>query len=93
MSLLSYRLKEARRPLPAEVCDLAEHAIAAFGLKAASIQYAEAGAAGELAVLMVRLHEQTNDPIVRERVLNTMDEMIRTGFYGIDEQLRNQYDR
>ena len=93
VSLLSYRLKEARRPLPAEVCDLAEHAIAAFGLRAASIQYAEAGAAGELAVLMVRLHEQTNDPIVRERVLNTMDEMIRTGFYGIDEQLRNQYDR
>ena len=93
VSLLSYRLKEARRPLPAEVCDLAEHAIAAFGLKAASIQYAEAGAAGELAVLMVRLHEQTNDPIVRERVLDTMDEMIRTGFYGIDEQLRNQYDR
>ena len=93
VSLLSYRLKEARRPLPAEVCDLAEHAIAAFGLKAASIQYAEVGAAGELAVLMVRLHEQTNDPMVRERVLNTMDEMIRAGFYGIDEQLRNQYDR
>ena len=42
---------------------------------------------------MVRLHEQTNDLVLRERVLNTIDEMIRSGFYGIDEQLRQQYDR
>ena len=41
---------------------VAERALATFGLKATSIQYEEAGAAGELAVLMVRLHEQTNDP-------------------------------
>ena len=93
VNLLTYRLKEARRPLPAEICDLAENAIAAFGLKASSIQHEEAGVAENLAVLMVRLHEQTNDPMLRERVLNTIDEMIRAGFYGIDEQLRNQYDR
>ena len=93
VSLLAYSLKDARRPLPAEVCMIAERALAAFGFKATSIQNEEAGVAGDLAVLMVRLHEQTNDPVLRERVLNTIDEMIRSGFYGIDEQLRQQYDR
>ena len=93
VSLLAYRLKDARRPLPAEVCVVAERALAAFGSKETSIQNEEAGVAGELAVLMVRLHEQTSDPVFRERILNTIDEMIRSGFYGIDEQLRQQYDR
>ena len=92
-SLLAYRLKDARQPMPAEICTLAERALEAFGSKAASIQYEEAGVAEELAALMVRLHEQTNDPVLRERVLTTIDQMIRSGFYGIDEQLRQQYDR
>ena len=93
VSLLAYRLKDSRRSLPAEICMVAERALATFGLKATSIQYEEAGAAGELAVLMVRLHEQTNDPILRERVLNIIDEMTRLGFYGIDDQLSQHYDR
>ena len=92
-SLLAYRLRDARQPLPAEICTLAERALEAFGSKAASVQNEEAGVSGELAALMVRLHEQTNDPVLRERVLNTIDEMIRAGFYGIGEQLKQQYDR
>ena len=92
-SLLAYRLRDARQPLPAEVCTLAERALEAFGSKAASVQNEVAGVSGELAALMVRLHEQTNDPVLRERVLNTIDEMIRAGVYGIGEQLNQQYDR
>ena len=92
-SLLAYRLKDARHPLPAEICTLAERAVAAFGSRAASMQYEEAGVAGELGALMIRLHEQTSDPVLRERVLTIIDQMIRSGFYGIDEQLREQYDR
>ena len=42
---------------------------------------------------MVRLHEQSHDPVLRERVLTIIDQMIRSGFYGIDEKLREQYDR
>ena len=93
VSLLAYRLKDAQRSLPAELCTVAERAVATFGFKAASIQNEEAGVAGELAALMIRLHEQTSNPVLRERVLNTIDQMIRSGFYGIDEQLRQQYDR
>ena len=93
VTLLVNRLKDARRPLPSEVCTLAERAVAAFGIKAASAQNEEAGVGMGLAALMVRLYEQTNDPVEQERVLDTIDEMIRSGFYGIDEQLQQQYDR
>ena len=88
-----YRLKDARLPLPAEVCDLAERAVAAYGFKASSIQFKEAGVAYTLAPLMVRLYEETSDPILRERVLDVIDDMIRAGFFGIDEKLGQQYDR
>ena len=93
VTLLVHRLKDARRPLPSEVCTLAERALEAFGSKAASSQHEEAGFAGELAALMVRLHEQTNDTVIQERILDTFDKMIRLGFYGVDEQLKRQYDR
>ena len=90
---LAYRLKEARRPLPAELCTLAERMVGAYGTRAASVENREAGAAYMLAPLLIRLHEQTDDPLLRERILNVIDEMLRVGFWGIDEQLRQQFDR
>ena len=92
-NILAYRLSEARQPLPVEVCDLAERAVGTFGYKAASIQFREAGAATHLSSLMVRLLEETDDSIMRARILGTIDEMIRAGFMGIGEQLGQQYDR
>ena len=93
VGLLAHRLRDARRPLPAEVCDLAKRAVAAYGSKAASIQFAEAAAAYGLAQVMVRLHEETSDPVLRGRILDAIDSMVRAGFHGVDEQLRQQYDR
>ena len=87
------RLLEAQRPLPTEVCDLAEHAVAAYGTKAASPQFAEAGYAGELSKLMVRLHEETGGRALRRRILIAIDDMMRAGFYGLDDQLKQQYER
>ena len=92
-NIIAYRLREAQRSLPAEVCDLAQSAVAAFGFRASSEQNSEAGAASDLSVLMVRLHEETDDPILRRRILDVIDEMIRAGFIGIDEQLERQFDR
>ena len=40
---LVHGLQEARFPLPGEVCDLAERAVATFGSRAASIQFREGG--------------------------------------------------
>ena len=87
------RLQESRRPLPAELCDVGERAVAAYGSKAASIQFAEAGVAHGLSPLMVRLHEESSDPLLRKRILDVIDSMVRAGFYGINEQLTKQYDR
>ena len=92
MDMLLHRLQEARGPIPIEVCDLAEHAVATYGSKASSIQYREAGAAYGLAPLMVRLHDETSDPMLRDRVIDAIDDMIRAEFIGIDRQLR-QYER
>jgi len=92
-SHLVRRLKESRHPLPPELCDVGKSAVAVYGSKAASIQFAEAGVAHDLAPLMVRLHEESSDPALRTRVLDVIDEMVRAGFYGIDEQLTSQYDR
>ena len=92
-SHLAHRLKESRRPLPPELCDVGKSAVAAYGSKAASIQFAEAGVAHDLAPLMVRLHEESSDPALRKRILDVIDDMVRAGFYGIGEQLTKQYDR
>ena len=92
-TVLMHRLQEAQRPLPREVCDLAERAVTAYGAKAASIQFAEAGDASELSKLLVRLHEETSDRALRKRILNAIDEMMRAGFYGLDDQLKQQFDR
>ena len=90
---LLHRLQKAQRALPPEVCDLAEHAVAAYGAKAASFQFAEAGDAGQLSKLLIRLHEETSDRALRKRILDAIDEMLRAGFYGLDDQLKQQFDR
>ena len=82
VSTLAYRLKEAWRPLPAEVCTLAERAIGAYSTRAASVEYREAGAAYMLAPLLVRLHEQTDGPLLRERILNVIDATATSWFLG-----------
>ena len=93
IAMLVHGLRNSKRPLPVELCDLAERAVLAFGPRAASIQFREAGAAHDLSPLMVRLHEETTDPALRRRVLDVIDKMVHAGFYGLNEQLRQQYER
>ena len=64
-----------------------------YGFRASSSQASEAGVAYTLATLIVRLHEETSDPSLQERVLDAIDDMIRAGFIGIDERLGQRYDR
>ena len=93
VSTLVFSLKEASVALPSEVCDLAEHAVVKYGVKAGSPQFEEAGISHDLAPLLMRLYEEANDRELRSRVLSVLDEMLKMGFYGIEEQLRKQYDR
>ena len=91
--ILVRRLKEARAPLPIEVCDLAERAVHTYVSKTASAQFSIVGIASDLSTLMIRLYEETSDPSIKKRILDTLDEMVRAGFFGIDEELGRQYDR
>ncbi len=93
VSVLVHKLRQASRTLPAEVCDLAERAIETFGPRAASWQFREGGVANNLSHLMVRLYEETSNDELRARVLEAIDTMVRAGFIGIDERLREQFDR
>ena len=92
-SMLLFNLREAKLPLPAELCDLAERAVVAFGDRAASIRFGEGGDANGLSELMVRLYEETNDDAVRTRALDAIDDMVQTGFIGIDDRLRERFHR
>ena len=91
--LLLRRLEDAQVRLPIEICGLAERAVAEYGERATSIQYAEGGDAYGLSKLLVRLHEETSDPTLRKRILDVIDGMLRAGFLGIDERLKERFER
>lgn len=93
MSVLVHKLQESEEPLPAELCDLAEKAVVAFGDRASSIRFGEGGDAHELSELMVRLYEETNDDAVRTRALDAIDDMVQAGFIGIDDRLGERFHR
>ena len=93
VSVLVHKLQEAQAPLPAELCDLVEQAVVAFGDRASSIRFREGGNAHELSQLMVRLYEETNDDAVKTRALDAIDDMVRAGFMGIDDRLHDRYHR
>ena len=90
---LAHSLGQAREPLPAEVCDLAERAVAAYGSKGADVRRGEAATAHALAPLVLRLHEETDDPELRRRVLDVIDDMLRAGFMGMADRIEEQYAR
>ena len=93
VTVLTHALKQSHEPLPAEVCDLAERAVVAYGPKAGDIRLRESAAAYNLAPLVIRLHEETNDHGLRQRVLDVIDELLLVGFMGMSDQLGQQYDR
>ena len=93
VTVLTHALEQSHEPLPAEVCDLAERAVVAYGPKAGDVRLRESAAAYDLAPLVMRLHEETDDHGLRRRVLDVIDEMLLVGFMGMSDQLGQQYDR
>ncbi|MYD91348.1 MAG: ATP-binding protein [Caldilineaceae bacterium SB0662_bin_9] len=93
INVLVYTLEQSHERLPSEVCALAERAVTAYGPKGADFRLREAGAATMLTPLIIRLHEETEDPELRRRVLNVIDTMLRVGFIGMNDQLEKHYAR
>ena len=73
---LTHVLQRSHGPLPAEVCDLAERAVEAYGPSAADVGGSEAAVAHDLASLVMRLHGETDDPHLRQRLLRVIDDML-----------------
>ncbi len=93
VTVLVYTLKQSHERLPPEICKLAERVVAAYGPKGADFRLREAGAASMLTPLIIRLHDETEEPELRRRVLDVIDDMLWMRFMGMNEQLEQQYTR
>ena len=93
VTVLVYTLEQSHERLPSEVCELAERVVTAYGPKGADFRLREAGAASILTPLIIRLHEETEDPELRRRVLDVIDSMLQVGFRGMNAQLEKHYTR
>ena len=93
VTMLTHGLRRSQKPLPGEVCELAERAVAAYGPRAGDIRLRESAVAYDLAPLVIRLHEETDDSALRRRALDAIDDMLRAGFMGMRDRVGEQYDR
>ena len=93
LTVLVYTLEQSHERLPSEVCALAERVVTAYGPNGADFRLREAGAASMLTPLIIRLHEETEDPELRRRVLDVIDTMLQMGFMGMNDQLEQRYAR
>lgn len=87
ITVIVYRLNEAYERLPAELCTLAERMVEAYGTKGSDPRLWASQVASMLVPLIFRLHEETEDPELRRRVLNVIDGMLWNRFEGITSQL------
>ncbi len=85
--ILVHKLEQSHERLPFEVCELAERVVKAYGPKGADFRLRESGAAFGLASLIIRLHKDTKELDLRRRVLDVIDDMLRMGYRGMDDQL------
>ena len=86
------RLQQAEEPLPVEVLAIAERTVERFSSRAEDDQDIDPGSAHDLAPVLLRLYQQRHDAAMRGRILNLVDEMIRLGFYGVDEVLQEHVE-
>ncbi len=86
-SPLLFQLEDMSGLLPPSICSLAHRAVDAWGAAAGDVQTALAVDASTLSKLVVRFYAQTEDGVHREEALDAIDQMIESGFLGIDDEL------
>ena len=82
------RLNEMRAPLPPYVALLADRAVEVWGVDAGDIGTSISAGATTLSKLIVRFYAQSKNDGQREQVLNAIDDLLKIGFIGLDEELR-----
>ena len=93
VNVLVYTLEQSHERLPPAVCALAERVVTAYGHKVADLRLWESGVGYGLTPLIIRLHEETEDPDLRRRVLDVIDDMLWVGFPEMGSQLEQHYAR
>jgi hypothetical protein len=82
-----HMLDEVRQPLPPVVLDICEGFVQAHGAAIGDITTAAAGEAMFIVHLVLRLHAQHNDPDIRRRCLDLVDQLVAIRAHGIDQDL------
>jgi hypothetical protein len=85
--IVLHMLDEIRQPLPPVVLDICEGFVQAHGATIGDITTAAAGEAMFIVHLVLRLHAQHNDPNIRRRCLDLVDQLVAIRAHGIDQDL------
>jgi hypothetical protein len=80
-------LDESRVELPNVIVRAAERIVTIIGDKDSNIHFREASTANSIATLVVRQYKQTTDPILKRKCLNLIDQMERSNYIGINDEL------
>jgi len=73
--------------LPDLVCDLIESAVSLYRDEGGDMSKRGAAVAYELSKIVVRLYAQTEDPRIKKRCLDLIDEMEKYNFLGLADEL------
>ena len=80
-------LDESRAELPNVIVRAAERIVTIIGDKGSDIQFREASTAHSIATLVVRQYAQTTDPTLKRKCLDLIDQMERSNYMGINDEL------
>ena len=65
----------------------AERIVTIIGDKGSKLQFREASTAHSIATLVVRQYAQTSDAILKRKCLNLIDQMERSNYMGLNDEL------
>ncbi len=80
-------LDNSRAELPNVIVRAAERIVTIIGDKGSNLQFREASTAHCIATLVVRQYAQTSDPALKRQCLDLIDQMERSNYMGINDEL------
>ena len=80
-------LVKSQAELPNVIVRAAERIVTIIGDKGSKLQFREASTAHSIATLVVRQYAQTSDAILKRKCLNLIDQMERSNYMGLNDEL------
>lgn len=85
-------LHETTAPLPEVAVDVCDRFIKIVGGEAGNIQTRAAGDARHASTIIIRAYHQASDDVLRRRCLDTIDNLLQLGAWGMDKAM-DEYKR